>query len=67
MSARRSGELKSCPECGARVRVIEHPMGVPGGKDREQAHCPACGALVAEMITDGYLRAELVEADGRDG
>ena len=63
MVARRQAESKLCPGCNARVRVVEFPMGVPGGKDREQAYCPVCGALVDEMITDGFIRAELVETE----
>ena len=32
----RNFEVK-CPNCGTLVAVIERPMGVPGGKEREEA------------------------------
>ena len=59
----RRPESMVCPGCGAHVQVFDERMGVPGGKDREQAYCPACGALVVEMITDGFLRVVLVEIE----
>lgn len=37
-------------------------MGVPGGKDREYVSCPACGEpRIDSEVTDGFLRAHLVE------
>ena len=35
------GEGK-CPHCGATIKVSEYRMGVPGGKEREEAVCPIC-------------------------
>ena len=32
------GEGK-CPHCGATIKVSEYRMGVPGGKEREEAVC----------------------------
>lgn len=50
-----------CKECGAKVRVTERPMGVPGGKEKEQAYCPKCHALVAQHMTDGFIDAHLIQ------
>lgn len=55
------GDEKICPGCGVKLRIVEEPMGVPGGKDKEQAYCPRCRTLVAERMTDGFLRAELAD------
>lgn len=52
-----------CGKCGAKVRIMELSMGVPGGKEKEQADCPSCGNLIAEFMTDGTIRASLV-SDG---
>jgi len=51
----------TCPACGIRLRIVERPMGVPGGKDKEQAYCPKCNELVAEHMTDGFIHAYAVE------
>lgn len=50
----RCFEIK-CPCCGTLVGVIERPMGVPGGKDREEAVCPLCKEVVYEGMTDGWF------------
>ncbi len=50
----------NCEKCGAKVKIIERPMGVPGGKDNEPASCPKCSALVAEHMTDGFIDAKLI-------
>lgn len=55
-----------CENCGAKVRVKERPMGVPGGKDKEQAYCPNCNHLVAEHMTDGFLDVELIHKDDKN-
>jgi len=49
-----------CKKCKSLVKVTERPMGVPGGKEKEQAYCPNCKELVAEHMTDGFLDAILV-------
>lgn len=49
-----------CDNCGAQVKIHEEPMGVPGGKEKEQAYCPKCNHLVAEHMTDGFIRATLI-------
>jgi hypothetical protein len=52
----------NCPRCNARVLIIEEPMGVPGGKDREYVHCPACHQTnIYSDVTDGRLYAKLVD------
>lgn len=50
-----------CPNCGAKLKVVEQSMGVPGGKDKEQGYCPECSHLVAEFMTDGFIRVHLIE------
>ena len=32
-----------CPNCGALVGIVEYPLGVAGGKERENADCLNCG------------------------
>ena len=49
-----------CEKCGAKLRVAERSMGVPGGKEKEQGYCPKCGELVAEFMTDGFIDVHLV-------
>jgi uncharacterized paraquat-inducible protein A len=57
----------NCTNCGARLKIVERPMGVPGGKDKEQAYCPKCRELVAEHMTDGFINAYLIEAGAANG
>jgi hypothetical protein len=47
------------------VAIVEEPMGVPGGQEREQAYCPKCGTLVAKFMTDGFIRAYLIDENGK--
>lgn len=51
----------TCPKCDAKLKIIERPMGVPGGKEKEQAYCPKCHELVAEHMTDGFIDARLID------
>lgn len=53
----------TCENCQSKVHIIERSMGVPGGKEKEQAYCPVCGWLVAEHMTDGFIDATLIEAN----
>lgn len=39
-------------------------MGVPGGKEREEGHCPICGELVISEMTDGFVYVDLVATGG---
>ncbi len=55
-----------CENCGAKLRIIESPMNVPGGKDKEQAYCPMCGHLVAEHMTSGFINAQLISSEKGD-
>ncbi|AXK38522.1 hypothetical protein [Crenobacter cavernae] len=55
-----------CKKCHAKVIVTEHPMGVPGGQDKEQGYCPACGELVAEFMSDGFIRTALAPSKMRE-
>ncbi len=49
----------TCPKCDAKLHIIERPMGVPGGQEKEQA-CPICHELVAEHMTDGFIDAHVI-------
>lgn len=51
---------KKCPNCGTIVGFIERPMGVPGGKDRENADCPICGKVFYSGMTDGWFDTSIV-------
>lgn len=51
---------KKCPNCGTIVGIIERPMGVPGGKDRENADCPICGKVLYSGMTDGWFDTSIV-------
>lgn len=54
-----------CKKCGAKVSITERSMGVPGGKEKEQAYCPKCGVLVAEHITDGFIDTSLISKESK--
>ena len=49
-----------CEKCGTKLRVRERPMGVPGGKEKEQGHCPKCREVVAEFMTDGFIDVDIL-------
>lgn len=49
----------ACPKCAVQLRIEVRSMGVPGGKDREEGFCPACGELVVSEMTDGFVYVEL--------
>ena len=36
----------TCPYCGNKLHVTEFPMGVPGGKDKEDIDCPWCSHAI---------------------
>ncbi len=52
-----------CKECSANVKVTVTSMGVPGGKDKEQAYCPKCHFLLGEHMTDGFVRTAIIPDD----
>lgn len=52
---------KQCPTCGAVIFIQEMPMGVPGGKEKEEAYCPICGTLLYEAMTDGRFECSIVK------
>lgn len=52
-----------CPNCGTIVGVIERPMGVPGGKEREEASCPVCHEIIYSAITDGWFDTTVISMD----
>lgn len=53
-----------CPKCGVRLKTSVQGMGVPGGKEREEGHCPKCGELVISEMTDGFVYVDLVSTGG---
>lgn len=59
-------EKVKCSECGKWFSVIEFPMGVPGGKEREEYSCPYCHQEVGYKMTDGYVRVEKIEPQPDD-
>jgi C4-type Zn-finger protein len=52
-----------CSKCSSKLRITERSMGIPGGKEKEQAYCPVCGELVAEHMTDGFINAQLINGE----
>ncbi|MFP4132615.1 MAG: hypothetical protein ACLFRN_00315 [Halothece sp.] len=62
---KKQNDLIECPNCGVKLKVVETPMGVPGGKTREEAFCPKCRTVVANTVTDGFLDAYLVSDDNQ--
>lgn len=60
MAAARNHETQ-CKKCGKHVFVFEHLMGVPGGKEKEEATCPNCGNVVYEAMTDGWFETSIIE------
>ncbi len=56
------GEGK-CPRCGASIKVSEHRMGVPGGKEREEAICPICKNVLFSEVTDGWFDVSVTSTE----
>ena len=56
----------NCPKCDVELHILEQPMGVPGGKEKEQAYCPKCNTLAYECMTDGFLRVTVIDGDDND-
>ena len=52
---------ENCPICGKVFLVQELPMGVPGGKEREEYFCPYCHKEAGYIITDGFVRTSKIE------
>lgn len=50
---------KECPTCGAVIYIHVMPMGVPGGKDKEEAYCPICSTLLYTAMTDGWFECHV--------
>lgn len=53
-----------CPKCAVRLQTRVLSMGVPGGKEKEEGHCPICGACVISEMTDGFVDVQLVATGG---
>lgn len=49
-----------CPNCGAILKVSEYQMGVPGGKEREEAICPICNTILFSEVTDGWFDVSVI-------
>lgn len=49
-----------CPNCGKEFQVQEFPMGVPGGKEREEYYCPYCHKEAGYITTDGYVKTSKI-------
>lgn len=56
------GEGK-CPRCGASIKVSEYRMGVPGGKEREEAICPICKKVLFSEVTDGWFDVSITSTE----
>ena len=52
-----------CSKCGALVRIIEHPMEVPGGKEREVANCPNCNEILFSAMIDGCFSTSIIRVN----
>ena len=55
-----------CEKCETRLKIVETPMNVPGGKDREEADCPQCGHIVASHMTSGFVKAYFLKETNSD-
>ena len=51
----------TCPFCRREFHVMEHPMGVAGGKEKENIDCPWGGKTVSQKMTDGWFITENIE------
>ena len=51
------------PKCGKKFDVSESPMGVPGGKDREEYYCPYCQTENGYIMTDGFVHTRKINED----
>ena len=51
---------KECPTCGAIIHIHVTPMGVPGGKEKEEAYCPICRTLLYTAMTDGWFDCSVI-------
>ena len=52
---------EKCSNCGKVFRVVIAPMGVPGGKMREEINCPYCYHENGSCMTDGFVRTYKIE------
>lgn len=51
----------TCPKCGKPFHVQEFPMGVPGGKEKEDIDCPWCHTTVEQKMSDGWFFTTKIE------
>ena len=50
-----------CLNCGVLLRIIEYPMEMPGGKEREVANCPNCNENPFSAMIDGCLSTSIIK------
>jgi len=48
-------EREKCSSCEKEFTVMEFPMGVPGGKEKQPIICPYCGHTEREAMIDGWF------------
>lgn len=55
-----------CSKCKKWFYVIDMPMGVAGGKDKEEYFCPYCYHEEGAIMTDGFVHTEKIEPQPED-
>jgi len=56
-------DIEVCDNCGEKFSVIEFPMGVPGGKEKESVICPHCRYVQRESMTDGWFSTSKINGN----
>lgn len=55
--------IEQCPECQRLFTLSSAGGGVPGGKEREDALCPRCGAVVYSEMTSAVFLVGVLTAE----
>jgi len=50
-----------CKKCGKEFKTEVTDMRVPGGKDRENIHCPYCNEINGSVMTSGFVFTEKIK------
>lgn len=53
----------TCPECAELFRVTYLSGAFPGGKERENIDCPACGKTVDTEVTSAVVSTKALTAE----
>lgn len=53
----------TCPECAELFRVTYLSGTFPGGKERENIDCPACGKTVDTEVTSAVVSTKALTAE----